>query len=259
MTVKFSVSQIESLLAQENYKPMEKVDLSQLTPQQGKELANVVTFGQDILTLFDKLVLQLQTLPTQTQYVEAGLPIAIAYIKENKPKIVLSYLAKQSLSQRLARTYLSKVIELHLNCIIAEQMPHMTIRTSPLLDSVMGIDLILEDDTKRYYVHVTSNSPFAQKMLIDKENRGGYKVGNAFVPYSRDFSGDLVLRYNNRTSHTTKMVNGMPLFDSGYIKNRFLLAEIQKSTGEPLSVPYSKLQHFKDWVQTNLKMDVSSI
>lgn len=263
MTVNFTSEYIKALLSKEEYSPIERKDKNLYTADERKEVNEIeaiVSFGEDSINLFDTLIHQLGTLPTQREYVRKGLVHMYAWIEENRPDIELTVIKREACLQRLTRTYMSKVIELHLECTIKEYLPELNVKTYSLIDSVMGVDLIAEDDKKRYYVHVTSNTPFAQGMLEQKENRGGYRVGNTYVQYSRDFSGDLILRYDtHKESDTTDIVNGFPLFNVGYVVWRFRLARETARVGEDINAPYSKLQHFKDWAKTYLSEDIDSI
>ena len=260
MTVQLSASLIEALLGMEQYKPVNRMDKKQLKPQQMadvNEMENLVTFGQDSIDLFDTLVNQKQTLPTQAEYVKAGLPLMTKWVRDNRPDIIMNKYKREALVLRMTRTYMSKVIELHLEATIKENMPELKVMTFPLIDSVMGVDLIVEDDKKRYYVHVTSNTPFAQRMLEQKENRGGYRVGKTNIPYSRNFNGDLIFKYDvNAETDSTQVINGFPLFKTEYVSFRFLLAKTSTGFGEDINKTYSKLQHFKDWAKTYLNISI---
>lgn len=259
----FTATDLENTLGKASHAPISRLNKTDLTPQQKQEvnaLENITSFGQDSISLFDNQVYEMKGLPTQEQYCTAGVELMITWIKENRPDILITPVLREACKLRLTRTYMSKCIELHLEAVIKEHLPHMTIKTYPLIDSVMGVDIILEDDKKRYYVHVTSNTPFAQKMLLEKENRGGYRVGKTYVRYSRDFTGDIILRYDIHTeSDTTMIVNGFPLFKPEYIADRFYLAKMQSTIGEDIKLPYSKLQHFKDWAKTNLRLNMDRI
>lgn len=263
MTVHFKTEQIEELLSQESYSPVKRVDKSILTLEEKQEmnaLERLNSFGHDSITLFEDMIEEMGTLPSQALYVDRGLPMMIAHLQEYKPEVSITDVARKSLILRMTRTYMSKVVELHLGCIFEEYLPELTIRNYSIIDSVMGVDFVAEDDTKRYYIHVTSNTPFAQRMLQKKEARGGYKVGNTYQRYSRDFTGDLILKYDTYCdSDTTAIVNGFPLFKPDFIQDRFFIAKRQSKIGEPLAVPYSKLQHFKDWAETYMDKDIQSI
>ncbi|WP_440614733.1 hypothetical protein [Bacillus subtilis] len=260
MTVQLDRKEIERLLAQEEYKPIERLDKSTLDAEekaQVREVEQVVSFGQEIIELFDWFLESQDTLPTQKQYVNAGITKMLAWFATNKPEIEVTTVMVEACKLRLTRTYMSKVIELHFEACLRESMPHLKIISHPLIDSVMGVDIVAEDDVKRYYIHITSNTPMARKMLREKESRGGLRVGNAFIKYTRDFEGDLMLMYDiHEESETTKIINGFPLFRPDFIEWRLNLASTSSTAGELLSVPYSKLDHFIDWAKHQLKQDI---
>jgi hypothetical protein len=258
----FTVTMIEDLLSTEAYAFIPRMNKNSLSAEELKEVKQmeaITSFGQEAISLFDNLCYQKQGLPSHKEYTEAGLIIYMDWLKANRPELILSDVQKTAISDRVARTYTSKVVELHLDCLLKEELPHLKVKTFSMLDSVMGVDFVVEDDKKRYYVHVTTNSPYAESMLKQKENRGGTMVGSTYVKYSRDFTGDLMLRYDREATESTKIVNGFPLFDAEYIAWRFKMAKRQSDIGELLTTKYSKLQHFKDWAKTYLRMNITSI
>lgn len=246
-----TASYLVETLGKESHAPIHRMNKASLTVDEQAEvqvLERITSFGQDSIDLFDNMLQENLLLPTQREYCEEGVELMVTWIRENRPEIPITKVLREACKLRLTRTYMSKCTEIHLEAVIKEELPHLTVRTANLLDSVMGVDIVLEDDKKRYYVHVTSNTAFAQKMLIEKEDRGGLRVGNSYKRYSRDFTGDVILKYDvYKESATTMLINGFPLFKPEYISDRFAIARIQPSKGELLSVPYSKLQHFKDW------------
>ncbi|MGG1757723.1 hypothetical protein ABEQ76_10405 [Bacillus velezensis] len=260
MTVQLDRKEIERLLAQEEYKPIERLDKSTLGAEekaQVREVEQVVSFGQEIIELFDWFLEHQGTLPTQKQYVNSGINKMLAWFATNKPEVEVTTVMVEACKLRLTRTYMSKVIELHFEACLRENVPHLKIISHPLIDSIMGVDIVAEDDAKRYYIHITSNTPMARKMLREKEKRGGLRVGNAFIKYNRDFTGDLMLMYDiHEESDTTKIVNGFPLFRPEFIVWRLDLASRSVSAGEFLTVAYSKLQHFLHWAKHQLKLDL---
>lgn len=251
----FTSEKIEFLLAKEMYKPVDRMNKHELSDSERQEvnsLERITSFGQDILDLFDTMLEKKGTLPTQKEFTDAGVPLMLKYLRDFKSEIKITKTIREACKLRLTRTYMSKVVELHLECLLAETFPDMKLKTDPLLDTVMGVDFVLEDSKKRYYLHVTSNTPFAMKMLKQKERRGGYKVGTTYVSYSRDFEGDIILKYDpNAETDVTQIINGFPLFKASFIDWQIGVARISKRKGELLSIPYSKLDHFKDWAETN--------
>ncbi|MGE6629596.1 hypothetical protein [Bacillus sp. NPDC077027] len=252
--------EIENLLAKEEYAPIKRIKKKDLTDEQRQEVTtieSIVSFGEDIITLFDFLLDLKETLPTQKCFVDSGVNKMLSHLATHKPEIEVTPIMVEACKLRLTRTYMSKVIELHLEALVREQLPQYKMIIHPLIDSVMGIDMILETETKRHYIHVTSNTPMAISMLKRKESRGGYRVGKAYIPYNRDFAGDLVLKYDtNQDSVSTKIINGFPLFNSEFVVWRIELADMSVSFGESLTVPYSKLNHFNDWMKTYVPIAV---
>ncbi|KAA6454967.1 hypothetical protein [Bacillus atrophaeus] len=260
MTVKLDRKEIERLLALEEYKPIERLDKSTLDADekaQVREVEQVVSFGQEIIELFDWFIEAHGTLPTQKQYVNSGVNKMLAWFSDNKPDVEVTTVMVEACKGRLTRTYMSKVIELHFEACLREFLPHLNIISHPLIDSVMGVDIVAEDDKKRYYIHITSNTPMARRMLKEKESRGGYRVGSAFIKYTRDFTGDLMLMYDiHAESETTQIINGFPLFRPEFIEWRLDIASRSITAGEFLTAPYSKLKHFLHWAEHQVKLDI---
>ncbi|MEC1647625.1 hypothetical protein [Bacillus halotolerans] len=179
MTVLLTSKEIERLLAIEKYKPIERLDKSTLTADekaQVREVEEVVSFGQDLIELFDWFIEAKGTLPTQKQYVNSGINKILTWFATNKPNLEITTVMVEACKTRLTRTYMCKVIELHFEACLREHAPHLKIISHPLIDSIMGVDIVAEDDTKRYYIHITSNTPMAKRMLKKKEKMGGYRV-----------------------------------------------------------------------------------
>lgn len=82
--MEFTSTQIEKLLGKAEYSPVARMDKNSLTREQKQEVSSVeqiVSFGQATINLFDALVTKLQTLPTQSQYVEEALPLMLAWLE----------------------------------------------------------------------------------------------------------------------------------------------------------------------------------
>jgi hypothetical protein len=267
--LKLTVNQLEELLAQPEYKAFKRLDYSQVQPElmDGvKKMDSVVSFGKGAIDLFDNLTAELKRLPTQKEYIEAGLPIYEAFWNENRlthEKIngyPFTKGVKLGCMDRLARTYTSKVVELHLELLLKDM--GLTVKTHPLLDSVMGVDMVVEDDIKRYYVHVTTSKhgiAGAVKSVERKEKRGKFMVGSTWVSYGRDFTGDCILCYESTAplnDGSTKWINNIPLFNREYLEEYFALKRLGK-TGELLTSKQSKLEDFKLWAKVNLKMNLN--
>lgn len=264
-----SVSQLEELLGRPDYKAYKRLDYSQVPEHllDGvHKMDSVVSFGQEAIDLFDKLMTDLDRLPTQKEYIEAGLPIYQAFWAENQytNQKINGYPFTKGVElgckDRLARTYLSKVVELHLELLLKDL--GFTVKTHPLLDSIMGVDLIVEDGVKRHYVHVTTSKhgiSGAEKSVKLKEKRGNFTVGSVWVKYGRDFKGDCILCYESTTplnDGSTKWINNIPLFNRDFLEQYFAMKRLGKS-GELLSSNQSKLEDFKLWAKATLKVNIN--
>lgn len=265
-----TVEQLEDLLAQPEYKAYKRVDYKALSDElfDGVKIAeNVITFGQGIITLFDDLIKQTKRIPTQKEYIDAGIIICQNFWAENQYTLntINGYPftkgVKLGCMNRLARTYTSKIVELHLELLLKDL--GFKVISHPLIDSVMGVDIVAEDDLKRYYIHVTTSTKghyHAEKSVKVKEKRGKFKVGEAWVVFGRDFTGDCILCYEYGmpfTDGSTKWINNNPVFNKEYIKNYFALRKLSETRGELLSNPNSKLDYFKAWAEVTLKEQIT--
>src|SRR5579875_156901 len=125
----YSVIELEQLLAQPKYKAFKRLDYSTVQPElmDGvQKMDSIVSFGQEAIDLFDNLCLDLKRLPTQKEYIDAGMPIYEAFWAEHQytnPKIngyPWTKGVKLGVMDRMARTYSSKVVELHLELMLKE-------------------------------------------------------------------------------------------------------------------------------------------
>lgn len=265
----YSVQELESLLSKPEYKAFKRLDYSTLPEplMDGVEkMDSIVSFGQEAIDLFDNLVADLKRLPTQKEYIDAGLPIYEAYWAENKyssPKIngyPFTKGVKLGVMDRMARTYTSKVVELHLELLLKE-MGYKVI-SHPLMDSIMGVDLVVEDDKKRYYIHITTSKhgqQGAERSVRSKEKRGNFSLGGTWVSYGRDFKGDCILCYESLTplhDGSTKWINNNPVFNRDFLEEYMALRRLGNK-GELLSSGQNKLQGFKEWAEATLKVNIS--
>lgn len=269
--LKLTAKELEDLLAKPEYKAYKRLDYENLKQNKPElydgvqKMDSVVSFGMDVINLFDTLMADLKRLPTQKEYIDAGLPICQRYWEENKythEKIngyPFTAGVKLGCMDRLARTYTSKLVELHLELTLKDL--GYKVKTHPLVDAIMGVDMIVEDDKKRYFVHVTTSrfgQAGAEKTVKRKEKRGKFKVGSAWVRYGRDFEGDCILCYESTAplnDGSTKWINGNPVFDRDYIQQYFASKRLSKA-GELLNKP-SKLDQFRLWARGTLKVAIN--
>lgn len=265
-----TVQELEDLLEQPEYKAFKRLNYKELSDElfDGVKIAErVITFGQGIITLFDDLMRQTKRIPTQKEYINAGMVICEKFWKEQQYTLntINGYPftkgVKLGCMNRLARTYTSKIVELHLELLLKEL--GFKVMTHPLIDSIMGVDIVAEDDYKRYYIHVTTSSKGhyqAEKSVMAKEKRGKFKVGDAWVVYGRDFKKDCILCYEygmQFSDGSTKWINNNPVFTKEYIEHYFSLRKCTDARGELLTNPNSKLDYFKAWAEANLKVQIT--
>lgn len=267
-----SSKQLEELLSESQYKVFKRVDYNGLPNdlREGVFKAEAVTsFGKEALGLFDNLCNDLGRLPTQKEFVDKGLPLYEAYWNkyQDSHKAINGHPfdkgAKLGCMNRLARNYISRVVETHLELLLKEM--GFTVKSHPLIDSVMGVDLVIEDHMKRYYIHVTTSihgRDRAEKSVMKKESRGSFTVKGKWVSFARDFSGDVILCYKSgspdETDESTKWINNLPLFKKEYIEEYFLMAQLSVRKGEGINAPHCKLEYFKAWAKANLKEEISA-
>lgn len=271
ITFNYTVRELEALLATAPYKAIKRLNytaLYQREPRLKKEINkmdSVTSFGEKAIDLFDDLSKDLGRLPTQKEYIQAGIPVYRDYWNNNKysNKKINGYHWTQGIelgvTDRLARTYTSKVVELQLELLLKDL--GYKVYTHPLIDAVMGVDIVAEDDKKRYYIHVTTSKKGqagAEESVRSKEKRGSFMVDGVWVNYCRDFSIDSVLCYESTTAlqdGSTRFVNGNPVINRDFLEYYMICKRIGKQ-GELLSAGYSKLDDFKEWAKANVKVDI---
>lgn len=267
----YTVRELENLLATAPYKTRTRLNygaIARNNPKLKKEIDRmdrVATFGDKAINLFDNLSLHLGKIPSQREYIKAGLPIYREYWENNKysdTKIdgyPWTVGIETGVIDRMSRAYTSKIVETHLELLLKEL--GFGVFTHPLVDSVLGVDLVVTDDRKRYYLHVTTSKngqAGAEEAVKRKESRGKFKVNGAWVEYTRDFTGDIVICYESVTplhDNSTKFINGNPVFNKDFVEYYFMCKRIG-GKGELLSSTQSKLQDFNEWAKSTVKTDI---
>ncbi|MFG3611430.1 hypothetical protein [Rummeliibacillus stabekisii] len=261
-----TANNFESLLHRKEYKAPKRLVYGNLSAHLREgvyKMDSVVSFGQDSIELFDNLIEKLHRLPTPKEYISEGLVIMENYWKENRHtnKKIGGYPfnkgVKLGCADRLLRTYISFIVEIHLQLLLKEK--GFKVCEHPLIDSIMGVDLIAENHKKRYYIHVTTSKRGeggSIQSVKHKEKRGLFLFGGEWHNYSRDFSGDVVLHYPQKAvGGMAKEVNNLILLEKEYLDFFFDLKDISSKHGEPLGRP-SKLLRFNEWTRAALNIDV---
>lgn len=144
-------------------------------------------------------------------------------------------IVEKGIKQRLLRSYISFINELHTELLIKELYPKANILRNDELDFA-GIDIQVLDKKRNvtHDIHVTKNSTYAIDFLFKKEGKSlefrGYTKNIWAKPYwiksthpiyrERCFCGHVFLLYDTKSSYSTRIVNGYPLFRKEYIENK---------------------------------------
>ncbi|MDK0928417.1 hypothetical protein P5F55_13710 [Clostridium perfringens] len=166
-----------------------------------------------------------------------------AWRRNHKVTFNLTPIVEKGLKQRLLRSYISFINELHTELQIQEIYPKVEISRNDELD-FSGIDIQATDKKRNvvHNIHITKNSVYAIDFLFKKEGKflefRGYNNKLWAVPCwkksthpiykERDFSGHVFLLYDPKSSDSTKVINGYPLFKEEYIKNKLEANYVRK-------------------------------
>lgn len=255
-----TVERLERRLASPEYKVRGFWDRSKLTEEELKQVnayESISSFGSDVANLFENMIERLGFVPSQEAFIQKGVELTREWFCDHARKhpklkgVPFNSIVQRATEERLARTWVSMVVELHTKLLIQETLPHMKVIQHDLLDLVMGVDLVVEDDCKRYYIHIFKNTSWGMKAFKQKESRGGMFKGKQFIKYRRNFQGDSILAYewNSKTDHaSTKFINGIPLFKADFIAWKFHMMKKSASIGEALTTEHSKLDNLNDWL-----------
>ena len=150
----------------------------------------------------------------------------------------LTEIVLKGIKQRILRSYISFINELHTELTIKELFPRIVIERNDELDFA-GIDILAKDYKTgvEHKIHITKNSDYAVSFLFKKEGRElefrGYgktlfakpqwKRNNHSIYKNRSFKGHTFFLYDNNESDSTKIVHGYPLFKRRYISDKLLI------------------------------------
>lgn len=160
---------------------------------------------------------------------------SVQWRNSHKIRYTLTGLVEKGVKQRLLRSYISFITELHTELLILDLYPDIEIERSVGLDYA-GIDILANDKKMNvtHEIHITKNSPHAIQYLFKKEGKElvfeevegklwaspRWKHINHPVYSERDFTGHVFLLYDAHGTYTTKIIHGYPLFRRGYILNK---------------------------------------
>lgn len=259
--INMSATEIKELLSRPEYAAVPIVK-QQLTPEEYdrvRQYENINSFGTEVADLFEDLCDELGRIPTHKEYIDRAVELTEEWwvretLKRNPYIRGLEFdgVIIQAVKNRQGRGYLSLVNEVHTVALLKEMYPNAKIITNDMLDLVMGVDIVMEYKSKRFYFHVYKNSPWGRRAFDNKVHRGGLRDANGkFVKYHRNFAGDISLVYDITDSDTTEFVNGIPLFTKQYLDMVVRKGLRMETLGERIDCCNSKLQKLNNWLFKN--------
>lgn len=263
--VNMTSKEIERLLSLPEY-AAEMPDYSWITKKEKREVnavEAVVSFGHNIAGLFEEMILELGRIPSQQEFTEKSLEIMQSFwldprnVTETKG-FGWTESVEHACRNRSLRTYTSQLVEVHTITAMMEIFPEWNVYCSDAMDMLLGVDMVVESEKKRFYVHIFKNSSSGFKAFHRKAKRGGAKGADGkFKKFQRDFEGDKCLMFDytpSLSSETTKFINGHPLFKLDFLEEQFLLFDKFKQIGMDLKTD-TKLQYLNDFM-TEIKGDL---
>lgn len=223
-----TAGELEALLRRKIYRTKTYLDGNNLKGADGVKYMrfnNINSLGASVGNCFEELVGRLKRIPTQKEYVDLGTELTASWwinAQLNRDYRIkgLSFdgVIVEACRERMARSYLSIINEIHTHLLLKELYPTAKIITHNVIDLVLGVDIIMELDNRRYYIHILKDSKFSIDSYYSKENHGGlFKDGN-YYKYKRDFTGDILLTYTTKDSVKCITLRDIPLFRREYLK-----------------------------------------
>lgn len=227
-----SSAEIELLLEGDCYKAVNQIPYGKQTKKQKAEveyLERITSFGTDLGNMFEELTLSLGRVPTQKEYADLGTARVKDWWQQSGEASKQQWTAaiEQACFNRQLRGYSSQLVELHTILTLKKLFPEWNFYNSEEIDLLMGVDLIVETEQKRMYVHIFKNSKFAFKAFSWKEKRGGKRGSDGkFKKFNRDFTRHKCLMYEHnpdQPSDTTFYINNNPLFKKQWLQDQLML------------------------------------
>lgn len=222
-----------------------------------------VGFGAAMGSAFEALCTDLARVPTQAEFNDYCLILAERFWNHSKPEgIEWDDIIATAVANRNNRCYIGQIVEMHCVLLLREIFPEWKIVGSDALDTLMGVDIVIETEKKRLYLHVLKDSKYSFLAYRKKQKRGGFRDANGkFHKYYRDFTGDKSLMYCGNpasSSETTEFVNGMPLFKRDWLEVQLLTFNTFKQFGEPLEGS-KKLEYMESYLQALQDVSVEEV
>lgn len=252
MSFNLSVVKLEYWLKQKEYKiPEIKMTMEELKDSDYVEMEkNNRILGRSFHHTFEKWFRKWGRIPTPQEFIAMQMQDVKknfsneGWKKNHKINFGLTPVVEKGIKQRLLRSYISFINELHTELLIQEEFPNLIIKRNDELDFA-GIDLLVIDKKNQieHKIHITKNSECAIDFLFKKEGKRlefrGYisnvwavpkwKKVNHGIYRERNFAGHTFLLYGARSNAETRIINGYPLFRKEYVVNKILVnTELRK-------------------------------
>lgn len=252
MSFNLTTGKLEYWLKQAEYKiPQIKMTREEMADVNYKKMEqNNRILGRSFHHTFEKWFRKWGRIPTPQEFIAMQMQdVRKNYENESWKKryninFQLTETVEKGIKQRLLRSYISFINELHTELTIQECFPNVTIERNDELD-YSGIDLLVIDKKNHveHKIHITKNSEYAVDFLFKKEGRAiefrGYqnklwavpvwKRNNHSIYKDRSFKGHTFFLYSNCNNEETRVVNGYPLFKKEFIMNKLLVnVELKK-------------------------------
>lgn len=254
-TLQLTVDKLEETIARPEYALTEAFRIEGSRNRKTvDEIEKVTGFGNHLSNMFETLTDSIGRIPTQAEFNAACMEVLKEFWEVEDPVgIPWCGVVEQALSNRNFRTYLAQMNELHCLLLLKEMFPEWDVYSSDDLDLLMGVDIVVETDKKRIYLHLLKNSGHSFKYLKKKGIRGGRKDSQGvFKRYKRDFTGDKLLAYDSNfgvNTGVTRHVNGIPLYRREWLENQLLTFNKFPQVGEPLDHT-KKLDYLESFLQS---------
>lgn len=154
--------------------------------------------------LFDRMIEREDyRLVSQREYVREGVEIVLnkwkkeyARYSDLRDLILVEKLA----THRLARTYVSLINEIYAVYLLKNSFGRAEIYMDEYLDGVLGVDIVIKENDKLYYIHILKDSNSSNRYAKIKEDRNRFYVNAidgkmVYVENNRDFTDDIFLKY----------------------------------------------------------------
>lgn len=247
---------IEEMLEQQEYAAIDSVDTSHFSKKQKSEalaVEKMAGFGIEVGTTFEVLLETLGRVPTQKEFADKATEQIHKWWSESTT-VTQQWTEATELAvyNRQLRSYSSHLVELHALFALRDLFPEWNVYCSEYLDLLMGVDLVVETEKKRLYLHIFKNSKMGFLAYRKKEMRGGKKNSNGkFVRYQRNFNGHKSLQYDfrkNQHSESTQFINGNPLFKAEWLETQLLLFDKFDQFGQELA-DLSSFEYLEQYLQ----------